>query len=167
MNPARRALLLSTLLPVSAGASAPEAALWAAEFQTPEGQALQLGAFKGQWLLINFWATWCAPCIKELPDFDQFHREEAAKPAGKGWRVVGLAIDGPTPVRQFLQRRPVGFPIGLAGMNGSELMGKLGNLRKGALPYTVLVSAAGEIVWRRPGETPLALLREQRKKFGP
>ncbi|MBN8503969.1 MAG: TlpA family protein disulfide reductase [Burkholderiales bacterium] len=161
----RRTMLLS---PCLAGAWAPPAAadpaLWSAEFQQPSGQALKLASFRGRWLVLNFWATWCAPCIKELPDFDQFHRDEQARPGREGWQVVGLAVDGPTPVRDFLKRRPVSFPIGLAGMNGTDLMKKLGNSR-GGLPFTVIANLKGEIVWRRPGETPLALLREQRQKL--
>jgi thiol-disulfide isomerase/thioredoxin len=166
MTLARRALLLAPLLPLAAHANAEEAALWSAEFQTPDGQPLKLKDLRGQWLVVNFWATWCAPCIKELPDFDQFFREEAAKGPAKAWRMVGLAIDGPTPVRQFLQRRPVSFPIGLAGLTGTDLMKKLGNLR-GGLPYTLICNPQGQIVWRRPGETPLAMLREQRQKLAP
>lgn len=141
------------------------AELWAARFATPNGQTLELARLRGQWFVLNFWATWCAPCIKELPDFNRFDQEERAKGA-KGWRVLGLAIDGPTPVREFLKQHPVDFPIGLAGLNGSELMRKLGNFR-GGLPFTVVANPHGDIVWRRPGATPLALLQEQRRKLDP
>ena len=82
----------------------------------------------------------------------------------QGWPVVGLAIDAPTPVRDFLKRRPVRYPIGLAGLNGTELMRSLGNL-KGGLPFTVVVDPQGAIAWRRPGETHLAQLRELRGKL--
>lgn len=166
MNPISRRLLL--LSPWLAGAlphtASAEPALWASEFVQPDGQPLKLASFRGRWLVLNFWATWCAPCVKELPDFDQFHRDERARAGGQGWQVVGLAVDGPTPVRDFLKRRPVGFPIGLAGMNGSDLMKKLGNPR-GGLPFTVIANPKGELAWRRPGETSLAMLREQRQKL--
>lgn len=159
MNPSRRRLLAAPLL----GAALPlraEAALWAARFKTPAGAELALADFKGQWLLVNFWATWCAPCIKELPDLDRFHADFAAK----GWRVLGLAIDGPTPVREFLAKRPVRFPVGLAGLNGAELARTLGNLR-GGLPFTVLANPAGELIWRHPGETKYAQLAALRAKL--
>ena len=81
-----------------------------------------------------------------------------------GSRVLGLAIDGPTPVREFLAKRPVRFPVGLAGLNGAELARTLGNLR-GGLPFTVLANPAGELIWRHPGETKYAQLAALRAKL--
>jgi thiol-disulfide isomerase/thioredoxin len=98
--------------------------------------------------VLNFWATWCAPCIKEMPELDRFHREHAAQ----GWQVVGVAIDQPEPVREFLQRVPVGFPIAVAGLAGMELLRALGN-PSGALPFTVVFAADGRVVRRKLGET--------------
>jgi len=71
-------------------AAAAAAALWAMRFEQPGGGELSMASLRGQPLLLNFWATWCAPCVKEMPLLDQFHREHQAA----GWRVVGLAIDG-------------------------------------------------------------------------
>jgi thiol-disulfide isomerase/thioredoxin len=84
-------------------------------------------------LVLNFWATWCPPCIKEMPALDRFR-----EPCGTRWEVVGLAVDGPTPVREFLQRVPVSFPIGLAGFGGADLGKRLGN-QTGGLPFTVVL----------------------------
>lgn len=118
------------------------------------GKDVRLSDFRGQPMLINFWATWCAPCVRELPEFDRFHREFG----GRGWQVVGLAIDGPTPVREFLGRVKVGFPIGLAGLDGTELVRALGNTQ-GGLPFSVMVNAAGRVVQRKLGETHFDELR--------
>ena len=121
-------------------------AFWSMQFERPEGGELRLSTFRGAPLLLNFWATWCAPCIKEMPLIDAFHRERQ----DQGWRVVGLAIDSPTPVREFLAKRPVGFPIGLAGLGGTELSRDLGN-PNGSLPFSVVVGRAGQVLDRKLG----------------
>lgn len=122
--------------------------LWQLGFDTPEGGRLEMSTLRGKPLLINFWATWCAPCVREMPEIDRFHRDFSPK----GWQVLGLAIDGPTPVREFLGRIKVGFAIGLAGLEGTELTRRLGNER-GGLPFSVAFDADGRIVRRKLGET--------------
>lgn len=130
-----------------------DAAVWAMQFETPDGGTLAMASLKGRPLLLNFWATWCPPCIKELPLLDRFAREHA----GAGWQVLGLAIDRRDPVREFLQRQPVGFHIALAGVPGAELLRTLGN-GAGALPYTVTFDASGAARHRKLGEvTPAEL----------
>ncbi|MES2102279.1 MAG: TlpA disulfide reductase family protein [Pseudomonadota bacterium] len=122
------------------------AALWALRFERPGGGQLTLGALRGRPLLLNFWATWCPPCVAELPLLDRFQR---AQPAN-GWQVVGLAVDNLAPVTAFLAERPVGFEIGLAGMDGIELARTLGNAG-GALPFTAVFDRAGQLVQRKLG----------------
>ena len=122
------------------------AALWALRFEQPDGGQLALGALRGRPLLLNFWATWCPPCVAELPLLDRFQREQPAT----GWQVVGLAVDNLAPVTAFLAKRPVGFAIGLAGMDGIELARTLGNAG-GALPFTAVFDRAGQLVQRKLG----------------
>lgn len=135
-----------------AAATGPET-LWNRRFPRPEGGELVMAELRGRPLLLNFWATWCPPCVEEMPDLDRFRPLIAAR----GGEVVGLAIDGPTPVREFLQRVRVGFPIGLAGFDGTDLVKQLGNAQ-GGLPFTLLFGSDGRIRQRKLGQTALAEL---------
>ena len=163
MTPERRKTLAAVGVGLAAGAAGlwmgvwrrrPEeshetpAALWSTDFAGVDGKPLRLAAFHGRPLLLNFWASWCAPCVKEMPLLDRFYQAQAPK----GWQVVGLAIDREQAVRDFLKATPVHFPIALAGLDGSELMSSLGN-RQGGLPFTLLIDGEGMVRERRLGET--------------
>lgn len=126
--------------------SAPPEAFWSQSWESPGGQQLAAADFRGRPLLLNFWATWCPPCVEELPLLDQFFQSHRAQ----GWQVLGLAIDQPSAVRAFLARRPLAFPIGLAGLGGTELSRELGN-SNGGLPFSVLFDRAGRLVERKLG----------------
>lgn len=121
-------------------------ALWSLSFDTPGGRALHMQSLSGRPLLLNFWATWCPPCIEELPLLDLFFAQNSAN----GWQVLGLAVDQSAAVNTFLKRMPLQFPIALAGMPGIELSKNLGNLT-GGLPFTVVLGTAGQILHRKMG----------------
>lgn len=127
---------------------APTRAFWQASFTQPGGGELVMAPLRGQPLVLNFWATWCPPCVKEMPELDRF----AQAFASRGGRVVGLAVDNPTAVRQFLAKTPVSYAIGLAGFDGTELSRQLGN-STGALPFTAVFDRQGRVVQRKLGET--------------
>ncbi len=120
--------------------------VWQQNLTQPAGAELVMASLRGKPLLLNFWATWCPPCVKEMPMLDAFYQTQRAR----GWQVVGLAVDSPTPVREFLKRVPVSFPIGLAGMEGSELSRALGN-PNGSLPFTVVLNRKGDVVVQKLG----------------
>ena len=142
--------------PQPATAKTPHAAddnaldLWRMRFDQPDGQVLDMASLRGKPLLLNFWGTWCPPCIKEMPDLDRF----AHQLAPQGWRVLGLAVDNPKAVREFLARAPVSYTIGLAGFEGAELSRKLGNTASG-LPFTVSFDKLGQVRHRKAGATTL------------
>lgn len=103
--------------------------------------------FRGRPLLLNFWATWCPPCVEEMPLLDAFYREHQTK----GVQVLGIAVDQPSAVRRFLQKTPVAYPLGMAGMGGTELSKSLGN-SAGGLPFTVAVHGDGRVLHRKIGQ---------------
>ena len=133
------------------------AGLWSRRFEKPSGGELAMADLRGKPLVLNFWATWCPPCVKEMPELDRFHRTYA----GKGWQVVGLAIDGPTPVREFLVRVPVGFAIGLAGFEGTDLGRQLGTPMAGRRPAAAAPGIHRGLVLRQttPRQQPLRRLQ--------
>lgn len=129
--------------------------LWGLQFDTPSGGSLAMQSLKGRPLLVNFWATWCPPCVEEMPLLDAFYREHGAK----GWQVIGLAVDQPSAVRTFLGRTPVSFPVGMAGLGGTDLAKSLGNL-SGGLPFSVVLGADGSVRHRRMGRVSADDLRQ-------
>jgi thiol-disulfide isomerase/thioredoxin len=136
------------------------AALWGLTLKTPEGAELSLSNFKGKPLLVNFWATWCPPCIEELPLLNAFYQQNASK----GWQMLGLAVDKTSAVQVFLAREPLAFPVVMAGMEGVALSQSLGN-GPGGLPFTVVLGTTGEVLDRKIGRvSPDDLQRWDRLK---
>ena len=124
-----------------------EAGLWAAEFAGLQDKPLAMQSLRGKPLLLNFWATWCPPCVEELPLLSAFYQENSSK----GWQVLGLAVDQLDPVKRFLAKAPVSFPVAMAGVSGMELVKSLGNL-SGGLPFTVVLGSDGLVLHRKMGK---------------
>jgi thiol-disulfide isomerase/thioredoxin len=127
-------------------APAVEQLLWTSRFEQPDGTPLALETLQGRPLVINFWATWCPPCVEEMPLLDGFFRQNSSK----GWQVIGIAIDQPSAVRRFLAAQPVHYPIALGGLNGNHLGRQLGN-ESGSLPYTLVLGASGHVMQQKLG----------------
>lgn len=112
-----------------------------------QGQVQALpGAYTGRPLLINVWASWCGPCIEEMPELQRFANSQGTQ----GTQVIGLALDTPEAIQDFLTRVPVDYPILVDTPGPADASVWLGN-RKGVLPYSVLVGADGKIVKQKIG----------------
>lgn len=120
--------------------------LWQMQFDTPDGGKLAMQSLKGKPLLINFWATWCPPCVEELPLLERFYSQNKAKSV----QIVGLAADKPDAVRTFLKKLPLTFPIGITDLSGIALSKSWGNLA-GGLPFSVMLAADGRVMQRKMG----------------
>jgi thiol-disulfide isomerase/thioredoxin len=121
---------------------------WSWTMSRPDGTSLPLAPLRASGLVLNFWATWCAPCLREFPQLDRFHRE--MKPAG--WQVVAAAVDQPAAVRDFLARTPVSFAVGIGGFEALDVSRALGNTQ-GGLPFTVVFAPGGRLLRAIVGET--------------
>ena len=119
---------------------------WSLQWDTPQGGVLSMQSFQGSPLLVNFWATWCPPCIDELPLINDFYRQNR----NSGWQVLGLAVDKLAPVQAFLRQTTLDFPVGMAGALGPELGRRLGNLA-GGLPFSVVFGRSGTVLQRKMG----------------
>jgi len=129
------------------------AALWQLGFPDLQGQEQQLAQWRGQVLVLNFWASWCAPCREEMPDFAALR--EQYRPHGV--EFLGIAIDNPANVAQFLRRLPVAYPILIGEGAAHGLARQLGN-PSGALPYTIVLDRDGNIVLSHLGRLSRAML---------
>lgn len=114
-----------------------------------------VGQWRGKVLVINFWATWCPPCLTEIPEFIKLQAEYQ----DKGLQFVGIAIEDKQPVLDYLKGININYPVLIAGDAGIALTQQLGNVIS-AVPFTLVVDRAGRIVFRQPGELSSAKLRE-------
>lgn len=119
------------------------------------GQRHDLSEYRGHRVLLNLWASWCVPCLEEMPAL-----QKAQQNFGEhGAIVVGIAVDEPAHVRAFLAAHPVSYPIllGQQGPDGTSI--KLGNTRQ-VLPYSLLIGADGSILATHEGALSDAVLKQ-------
>lgn len=114
--------------------------LWSQSLRDTAGQPQTLAPWRGKLLVVNFWATWCAPCREEIPMFVKLQREYGAR----GLQFVGIAIDDPAKVGPFAREFAINYPLLVGGLDAAEWSRRLGN-RTGALPYTLIVDRDGTV----------------------
>lgn len=118
----------------------------AIELPDLDGRPRALSEWQGQPVLVNFWASWCGPCIEEMPLLDEFAREQGTG----GVQVLGIALDDLEPVQAFLAQVPVAYPILMDQPGPTDSSVQLGNSR-GVLPYSVLLNAEGRVLREKLG----------------
>jgi thiol-disulfide isomerase/thioredoxin len=112
-----------------------------------EGVSRTLADWPGRVLVVNFWATWCAPCRKEIPEFVRVQARHGAR----GVQFVGIAIDQPGNVREFAREFQINYPLLVGNLATLALMRETGN-RAGVLPFTLVLDRAGIVVNHHPGQ---------------
>jgi len=119
-----------------------------------------LSQWQHHFLVVNFWATWCSPCVQEMPELSALQKEFQGKPV----QIIGLGIDSPSNIANFAKKYSISYPLYVAGMDGSELSRKMGN-QAGGLPFTVLINGNGKIVKTYLGRLKMDELRADITKF--
>ena len=122
-------------------------AFFANSWQTPDGKTADSEKWREKVLVVNFWASWCPPCVEEMPALDKIQQEYVSKNV----LIVGIGIDSPSNIRDFLQKTPISYPIVVGGLEGSSLSKQMGNTQ-GALPYTVIINPKGKSVFTKLGK---------------
>jgi len=117
------------------------------ELTDTDGNLRNIEEWNGKVLLVNFWATWCPPCKKEMPAFIELQTQYAAQ----GFQVIGVAIDDMESVSDFVDTLGVNYPALIAEYEGIELSRQYGN-DMGALPFSVFVGRDGKITLTHTGE---------------
>ena len=125
-----------------------------------DGAPQALAKWKGKPLLVNFWATWCAPCVQEMPELSEL----AGLDAGKTFNVIGIGIDSPSNMKEFAAKLKIAYPLYVAGMGGTELSREFGNTA-GGVHYTVLVGADGQVNMTYLGERKFDEMRADLAKL--
>lgn len=110
------------------------------------GATQPLAQWRGRVLVVNFWATWCAPCREEVPGFVRLQERYGAR----GLTFVGIAFDQPDKVSAFAREFRINYPLLIGGLETMELLREAGN-RAGVLPYTLVIDRKGRLVSREPG----------------
>ena len=116
--------------------------LYAAKFPDLAGNSQQLSNWRGKVLVLNFWATWCAPCREEIPDFILADVEYRAK----GVAIVGLALDEPAKVAEFAKTFGITYPLLIGGAEAYDFAARLGNKVRG-IPFTAIIDREGKVVY--------------------
>ena len=133
--------------PAPAGANAGSEDTLAVKFDDLEGKSRALSEWRGKVLVVNFWATWCPPCLKEIPAFVDLQRRLGPE----GLQFVGVALDGRDEVAAFVRDHAVNYPVMAGEEEVARYMQQMGN-GIGALPFTLVFDTQGKVRHVQQGE---------------
>lgn len=105
-----------------------------------DGKPQPLSQWRGKNLVVNFWATWCAPCVEEMPELTALQTEVAPR----NIQILGIGIDSAANIAGFAKKYQISYPLYVSGMEGTQLSREFGN-KAGGLPFTVLIGADGTV----------------------
>jgi thiol-disulfide isomerase/thioredoxin len=134
-----------TVLRLAHAATSPPDGFFARTYPDVDGHEIAMSSYLGQPLVLNFWATWCPPCVKEMPDLEALHLEYPQV------GFVGLAADTSSNIQKFQEKVKVSYPLLVGGHGVIQLMRELGN-QSGGLPFTLVFNDEGKIVQRFLGQ---------------
>lgn len=120
-----------------------------------QGQSQPLSQWKDKALVVNFWATWCAPCVDEMPELSALQAEVAPS----NIQILGIGIDSAANIAQFASKYKIAYPLYTGGLNATELSRQFGN-KAGGLPFTVLVDRDGQVKKTYLGRLKMEELRK-------
>jgi thiol-disulfide isomerase/thioredoxin len=140
--------------PETAQASAPDA-LFAQSLPDVQGNPQMLSQWRGKKLVVNFWATWCSPCVEEMPELVALQKEMA----DQNVQIIGIGIDSASNISEFSSKHKIDYPLYVAGMQGTELSRQFGN-QVGGLPFTILIDPDGRVKKTYLGRLKMEKLRE-------
>lgn len=129
--------------------------LFALSLPNHEKQTQKLEQWRRRPLLINFWATWCAPCVDEMPELSALQKELGQK----NLQILGIGIDKLDNIAEFQGKHQIGYPLYGAGFEGAQIAQHLGN-RAGGLPFSVLISADERVFKVYSGRLQMSVLRQ-------
>lgn len=130
---------VNRLAPATAQATA-TAGLLTQTWPDAQGRPQKLSQWENKPLIVNFWATWCAPCVQEMPELSALQTELVAKDI----QLIGIGIDSAANIAEFSSKYKISYPLYVAGVAGTELSRSFGN-QAGGLPFTVLIGRDGKV----------------------
>ena len=126
------------------------------------GRSVAVGQFRDRLLIVNFWATWCAPCVEEMPELSAL----ALELSSNRLQVIGIGVDSAAKIAEFARKHQISYPLLVAGASAVQMLRPLGNT-SGGLPFTLVIGRDGQIKHRHLGRLNMSTLRNQIAQLAP